>query len=150
MIFCPISEAIREPLVKSALLGADPNFGRILQSVGQALGAGAPFVVDLSIEGIQVASAGVVIDLDAETWRTLERAVESPEVEIDLALPGEGGETDVVCKAGRRPTAAAICASIPVCATAAALFYVSDTVGSCTTISTSCSVIGHGVPARGV
>lgn len=83
------------PLVKSALLGADPNFGRILQSVGQALGAGAPFVVDLSIEGIQVASAGVVLDPDAETWRTLERAVESPEVDIELALPGEGGETEV-------------------------------------------------------
>jgi glutamate N-acetyltransferase/amino-acid N-acetyltransferase len=83
------------PLVKSALLGADPNFGRILQSVGQALGAGAPFVVDLSIEGIQVASAGVVLDLDAETWRTLERAVESSEVDIDLALPGAGGETEV-------------------------------------------------------
>lgn len=83
------------PLVKSALLGADPNFGRILQSVGQALGAGAPFVVDLSIEGVQVASAGVVLDLDADTWRTLERAVESPEVDIDLALPGEGGETEV-------------------------------------------------------
>jgi glutamate N-acetyltransferase / amino-acid N-acetyltransferase len=83
------------PLVKSALLGADPNFGRILQSVGQALGAGAPFVVDLAIEGIQVASAGVVLDLDAETWRTLERAFESPEVDIDLALPGEGGETEV-------------------------------------------------------
>jgi glutamate N-acetyltransferase / amino-acid N-acetyltransferase len=83
------------PLVKSALLGADPNFGRILQSVGQALGAGAPFVVDLSIEGIQVAAAGVVIDLDADTWRTLERAVESSEVDIVLALPGEGGETEV-------------------------------------------------------
>jgi len=83
------------PLVKSALLGADPNFGRILQSVGQALGAGAPFVVDLSIQGIQVASAGVVLDLDAEAWRTLERAVESPEVDIELSLPGEGGETEV-------------------------------------------------------
>ncbi len=83
------------PLVKSALLGADPNFGRILQSVGQTLGAGAPFVVDLAIEGIQVASAGVVLDLDADTWRTLERAVESPEVDIDLSLPGEGGETEV-------------------------------------------------------
>jgi len=83
------------PLVKSALLGADPNFGRILQSVGQALGAGAPFVVDLTIEGIQVASAGVVLDLDAEMWRTLERAVESPEVDIELSLPGEGGETEV-------------------------------------------------------
>jgi glutamate N-acetyltransferase/amino-acid N-acetyltransferase len=83
------------PLVKAALLGADPNFGRILQSVGQALGAGAPFVVDLAIEGIQVASAGVVLDLDGEAWRALERAVESREVEIELALPGEGGETEV-------------------------------------------------------
>jgi glutamate N-acetyltransferase/amino-acid N-acetyltransferase len=92
----PVARAVADsPLVKSALLGADPNFGRILQSVGQALGAGAPFVVDLAIEGIQVASAGVVLDLDAEAWRTLERAVESPEVDIDLALPGEGGETEV-------------------------------------------------------
>jgi glutamate N-acetyltransferase / amino-acid N-acetyltransferase len=92
----PVARAVADsPLVKSALLGADPNFGRILQSVGQALGAGAPFVVDLAIEGIQVASAGVVLDLDAETWRTLERAVESSEVDIDLALPGEGGETEV-------------------------------------------------------
>jgi glutamate N-acetyltransferase / amino-acid N-acetyltransferase len=92
----PVARAVADsPLVKSALLGADPNFGRILQSVGQALGAGAPFVVDLAIEGIQVASAGVVLDLDADTWRTLELAVESPEVDIDLALPGEGGETEV-------------------------------------------------------
>jgi glutamate N-acetyltransferase / amino-acid N-acetyltransferase len=92
----PVARAVADsPLVKSALLGADPNFGRILQSVGQALGSGTPFVVDLAIEGIQVASAGVVLDLDADAWRTLERAVESSEVDIDLALPGEGGETEV-------------------------------------------------------
>ena len=36
-----------------------------------------------------------MLDLDAETWRTLEQAVESPEVDIELALPGEGGETEV-------------------------------------------------------
>lgn len=92
----PVARAVADsPLVKSALLGADPNFGRILQSVGQALGAGSPFVVDLAIEGIQVASAGVVIDLGPEAWRTLERAVESSEVDIDLTLPGEGGESEV-------------------------------------------------------
>ncbi|HEX2160221.1 MAG TPA: bifunctional ornithine acetyltransferase/N-acetylglutamate synthase [Thermoleophilaceae bacterium] len=92
----PVARGVADsPLVKSALLGADPNFGRILQSVGQVLGGGAPFVVDLAIEGVQVASAGVVLDLDAETWRTLERAVESREVEIDLTLPGEGGETEL-------------------------------------------------------
>jgi len=81
--------------VKSALLGADPNFGRILQAAGQALGAGAPFVVDLEIEGMQVVSAGTVLDLDGEAWRTLEKSVEGSEVEFRLTLPGEGGETEV-------------------------------------------------------
>ena len=83
------------PLVKSALLGADPNFGRILQSAGQALGSGTPFVVDLEIEGMQVVSAGAVIDLDGDAWRTLERSVEGSEVEFRLTLPGEGGEAEV-------------------------------------------------------
>ncbi|MEX1142159.1 MAG: bifunctional glutamate N-acetyltransferase/amino-acid acetyltransferase ArgJ [Thermoleophilaceae bacterium] len=92
----PVARAVADsPLVKSALLGADPNFGRILQATGQALGRGAPFVVDLEIEGIQVASAGAVLDLDGERWRSLERAVEASEVEIALTLPGEGGETEV-------------------------------------------------------
>ncbi len=93
----PVARAVADsPLVKSALLGADPNFGRILQAAGQALaGSGVPFVVDLEIEGLQVASAGVVIDLDAEAWRTLEQSVESNEVEFILTLPGEGGETEV-------------------------------------------------------
>jgi glutamate N-acetyltransferase / amino-acid N-acetyltransferase len=92
----PVARAVADsPLVKSALLGADPNFGRILQAAGQALGSGVPFVVDLEIEGIQVVSAGAVIDLDGERWRTLERAVDSSEVDIRLTLPGEGGETEV-------------------------------------------------------
>jgi glutamate N-acetyltransferase/amino-acid N-acetyltransferase len=92
----PVARAVaNSPLVKAALLGADPNFGRILQSAGQALGSGTPFVVDLEIEGIQVASAGVVLDLDGDKWRELERAVESSEVDILLRLPGEGGETEV-------------------------------------------------------
>jgi glutamate N-acetyltransferase/amino-acid N-acetyltransferase len=92
----PVARAVADsPLVKSALLGADPNFGRILQATGQALGGGAPFVVDLEIGGLQVASAGVVLDLDAGAWRTLERAVEASEVDIVLSLPGEGGETEV-------------------------------------------------------
>ena len=92
----PVARAVADsPLVKAALLGADPNFGRILQSTGQALGGGSPFVVDLEIEGLQVVSAGVVLDLDADAWRTLEQAVEASEVDIALTLPGEGGETEV-------------------------------------------------------
>lgn len=92
----PVAQAVaNSPLVKSALLGADPNFGRILQAAGQAMGGGAPFVVDLDIEGIQVASAGVVVELGDDEWRSLERAVEANEVEIALTLPGEGGETEM-------------------------------------------------------
>ncbi len=44
------------PLVKTALHGADPNFGRILQAAGQVMAP--PFVVDLEIEGQRVVTAG--------------------------------------------------------------------------------------------
>lgn len=83
------------PLVKTALLGADPNYGRVLQAAGQALGPGAPFVVDLAIEGTQVVSGGVAFDVGQEQWAALERAVAAPEVEFELTLPGAGGEAEV-------------------------------------------------------
>ena len=40
------------PLVKTALHGADPNYGRILQAAGQVMQP--PFIVDLDIEGHRV------------------------------------------------------------------------------------------------
>ncbi len=89
------------PLVKTALHGADPNFGRVLQAVGQALAgspgavagtladpalaamhlteggahtATSPLPVDLEIEGRRVVSAGVAHALDgAELQRTRAR-----------------------------------------------------------------------------
>ena len=92
----PVARAVADsPLVKTALLGADPNFGRILQAAGQALAGRSAFVVDLSIEGLQVVSASTVIDLSAADWETLEAGVAGEEVEIELSLPGEGGETEV-------------------------------------------------------
>jgi glutamate N-acetyltransferase / amino-acid N-acetyltransferase len=83
------------PLVKTALLGADPNFGRILQAAGQALAGRTPFVVDLAIEGRQVVSAGTVVELEPGEWEGLEQDVAAPEVEFELTVPGEGGETEV-------------------------------------------------------
>jgi glutamate N-acetyltransferase/amino-acid N-acetyltransferase len=83
------------PLVKTALHGADPNFGRILQAAGAVWPPGDPFVVDLSIEGRQVVSAGDAVGIDAAELAELERAVSIPEVEYELTLPGEGGETEV-------------------------------------------------------
>jgi glutamate N-acetyltransferase / amino-acid N-acetyltransferase len=86
----PVARAVaNSPLVKSALHGGDPNFGRILQAAGQAWPPGDPFVVDLEIEGHQVVSAGDVVEpAPAEL-------VQGEEVEYALTLPGEGGETEV-------------------------------------------------------
>jgi glutamate N-acetyltransferase/amino-acid N-acetyltransferase len=86
----PVARAVaNSPLVKSALYGGDPNFGRILQAAGQVWPPGDPFIVDLEIEGHQVVSAGDVVEpAPAEL-------VQGEEVEYALTLPGEGGETEV-------------------------------------------------------
>jgi glutamate N-acetyltransferase/amino-acid N-acetyltransferase len=81
------------PLVKTALHGADPNYGRILQAAGQVMSG--PFLVDLEIEGQQVVSAGEGVPLSKDELRSLEGAVRGDEVEYVLTLPGEGGETEV-------------------------------------------------------
>jgi glutamate N-acetyltransferase/amino-acid N-acetyltransferase len=89
----PVARQIaNSPLVKTALHGADPNFGRILQAAGQVLPANEPFVPDLEIEGRLVVSAGesVVADLSE-----LDQLVQRDEVEYVLTLPGSGGETEV-------------------------------------------------------
>jgi glutamate N-acetyltransferase/amino-acid N-acetyltransferase len=84
------------PLVKTALNGADPNWGRIVQAVGGALGGRgpypAPLAVDISIEGIQVCSAGNAIPCDEAA---LAKAIQADEVEYDITLPGDGAETEV-------------------------------------------------------
>ena len=93
----PVARAVaNSPLVKTQLHGADPNFGRILQSAGQALaGTGTPFLVDLEIEGRQVVSGGQVVPLDDSEFEALEQAVTRDQVEYVLTLPGEEGETEV-------------------------------------------------------
>ncbi len=84
------------PLVKAALHGGDPNWGRIVQAVGGALpGQGAspaPLALAVSIEGIDVCSDGAAIAYDEAA---VAQAVARPEVEYEIALPGEGAETEV-------------------------------------------------------
>jgi glutamate N-acetyltransferase / amino-acid N-acetyltransferase len=86
----PVARSIaNSPLVKAALHGGDPNFGRLMQAAGQAWPRGEPFVADLEIEGRQVVSAGEVVEpAPAEL-------VSGSEVEYVLTMPGEGGETEV-------------------------------------------------------
>jgi glutamate N-acetyltransferase/amino-acid N-acetyltransferase len=80
------------PLVKAALHGGDPNWGRIVQAVGAALPGTAPLPVDISIEGIPVCIGGAAIPHDRAA---LYAAVQRDEVEYDITLPGEGAETEV-------------------------------------------------------
>jgi glutamate N-acetyltransferase/amino-acid N-acetyltransferase len=80
------------PLVKAALHGGDPNWGRIVQAVGMALPGTAPLAVDVGIEGVQVCAHGGAIAFDA---KALARAVARDEVEYVVELPGEGHETEV-------------------------------------------------------
>jgi glutamate N-acetyltransferase / amino-acid N-acetyltransferase len=87
------------PLVKAALYGGDPNWGRIVQAIGGALGGeglgGAHLPLDVAIEGVQVCSAGAAILDTDEVERRLRPALERDEVEYEVTLPGGGAETEV-------------------------------------------------------
>jgi glutamate N-acetyltransferase/amino-acid N-acetyltransferase len=81
------------PLVKTALHGADPNWGRIAQSIGLANPGSAPLFFDIAIEGVPVARGGAAVPYDAAA---LNDAVTADEVDYDVTLPGEGAETEVI------------------------------------------------------
>jgi glutamate N-acetyltransferase / amino-acid N-acetyltransferase len=80
------------PLVKAALHGGDPNWGRIAQAVGGALYDSAPLAVDIWIEDVQVCRAGAAIPFDVSALAGL---VAGEEVEYSVGLPGEGAEAEL-------------------------------------------------------
>jgi glutamate N-acetyltransferase/amino-acid N-acetyltransferase len=87
-----VARAVAEsPLVKTALYGGDPNWGRIAQAVGTALPGTAPLPFDIAIEGVRVCSRGAVVPYDEAA---LSAAVARDEVEYEIGLPGEGAETE--------------------------------------------------------
>jgi glutamate N-acetyltransferase/amino-acid N-acetyltransferase len=74
------------PLVKTALHGADPNWGRIAQALGQALPGAAPLHFDIAIEGITVAAGGAAV---AHDEAALQAAAAGVEIEYEVTLPGD-------------------------------------------------------------
>ena len=80
------------PLVKAALFGGDPNWGRIAQAVGAALPGRAPLSFDIAIEGVTVALDGAAVPYDRPA---LIEAVAAAEVLYEVALPGEGAQAEV-------------------------------------------------------
>jgi glutamate N-acetyltransferase/amino-acid N-acetyltransferase len=91
------------PLVKAALNGGDPNWGRILQAVGGALAGSQPTTseplpadralpVAIAVEGIEVCARGAALEVDEPVLR---EAVARQEVEYEVRLPGEGASAEV-------------------------------------------------------
>jgi glutamate N-acetyltransferase/amino-acid N-acetyltransferase len=82
------------PLVKTALHGADPNWGRIAQSAGAALRDSAPLMLDIRIEGIDVCAGGVAVPYDLATLNAAAAGLEI-EYEVGIGPGGAGFETEV-------------------------------------------------------
>jgi glutamate N-acetyltransferase/amino-acid N-acetyltransferase len=72
-------------LVKTALFGADPNWGRIVQAAGVAGAALDPARLGVRIGGVDVLRRGTPVG-GADTLRQAERAMRKPRVEIVLRL----------------------------------------------------------------
>ena len=80
------------PLVKAALFGGDPNWGRIAQAVGAALPGSAPLAFEIAIEGVTVARGGAGVAHDRPA---LIEAVSADEVLYEVTLSGEGAQAEV-------------------------------------------------------
>ena len=75
------------PLVKTAIAGSDPNWGRILSA---AASAGVPFDpsrVDIFVHGTQVCCGGLAAEFDE---RDLKHDLDSPDCVIRILIRGRG------------------------------------------------------------
>ncbi|MFW6114067.1 MAG: bifunctional ornithine acetyltransferase/N-acetylglutamate synthase, partial [Actinomycetota bacterium] len=76
------------PLVKTAVFGGDPNWGRVIQALGASLQSADPMGVGIDISGIRVAESGEPVEADGEDLR---KAMSGREVSLDIYL--ERGES---------------------------------------------------------
>jgi glutamate N-acetyltransferase/amino-acid N-acetyltransferase len=79
-------------LVRCALHGADPNWGRILMALGASTAEVAPERIDLWIDGVQLVAAGAGVDGAEDDAR---EALGAPEVSVRIGL-GQGDGTAIV------------------------------------------------------
>jgi acetylglutamate kinase len=75
------------PLVKAALFGADPNWGRILSTVGARAGVRGwaidPFKARVALQGVTVFAGGVPVEFDREALRCRMR---ESRIDVNVAL----------------------------------------------------------------
>jgi glutamate N-acetyltransferase/amino-acid N-acetyltransferase len=75
------------PLVKTAVAGSDPNWGRIICAAGNAGVAFDPRKVDIDMQGVAVCRAGLAAVFSEDE---LKKKLDEPESQIRVAIRGKG------------------------------------------------------------
>lgn len=75
------------PLVKTAIAGSDPNWGRILSAAGNAGVAFDPRKADIDMQGVAVCRGGLAADFSEDL---LKQKLDAPECSIRFTLRGRG------------------------------------------------------------
>jgi glutamate N-acetyltransferase/amino-acid N-acetyltransferase len=83
------------PLVKTAMHGGDPNWGRVISSAGAALPGRSLPGACLHLCGTKVVEGGEAAEVAEADWAALVKAMTQPEIEIDLDLGVGDGEGEV-------------------------------------------------------
>ncbi len=78
------------PLVKTAIAGSDPNWGRILMAAGNAGVDFDPLKTDVSLQGVSVCRNGLAAPFSEED---LKARLDARECTIRLAIRGKGKGT---------------------------------------------------------
>jgi glutamate N-acetyltransferase/amino-acid N-acetyltransferase len=83
-----IARAIaNSPLVKTAIAGSDPNWGRILSAAGNAGVVFDPRQTDIDMQGMPVCRSGLAADFSEDE---LKQKLDGPECAITLSIRGRG------------------------------------------------------------
>jgi glutamate N-acetyltransferase/amino-acid N-acetyltransferase len=78
------------PLVKTAIAGSDPNWGRILSAAGNSGVAFDPARTDIHMQGVLVCKQGLAAPFSEDE---LKQKLDAPECEIRVAVRGKGKGT---------------------------------------------------------
>jgi glutamate N-acetyltransferase/amino-acid N-acetyltransferase len=85
------------PLVKTAFFGRDPNWGRIMQAIGQALGRDGRdhLPARIAYEDLVIVEHGQPAALGEAQQGRLTEIMHQPEIDLTVALNGPGAEATV-------------------------------------------------------
>jgi glutamate N-acetyltransferase/amino-acid N-acetyltransferase len=75
------------PLVKTAIAGSDPNWGRILSAAGNAGVEFDPRQTDIDMQGLAVCRSGLAADFSEDE---LKQKLDGPECSIEFTIRGRG------------------------------------------------------------